>query len=385
MCEWRELFGYTDDRLTHHLWDCHRLHQPHSVYYGPDSVHSTFEADSCSAHLGAPTCGLWIPDHQAFVKLLVNQAPAFLGGWCLIGIVAASMSTASGAILAMGTVVSNNLVRQFVSWLPHLVTHDNLLLVARISTLPVTITSACIAAYYSSAGSSTGGIGYLLIIAFDVVLASVVVPLFGCFYTKHPSPRAALLAILGGASTRIALEFTLPKDGTLVVPYDSPAFLNFGTAASALLPSFVDGANQTHWDPAVEPCYQEPYQDYTGVDSLGSLLVCLVVFVTVQFLEHKWKRPLFHFPGDQGYIKSTSEHPLKHLEAGAVGLPWFIEDSSSYDDDGDGNYNDGDTAITSSETKARFASVAPSVAAANAPSAPPTPTPEATTTTTAEK
>jgi Na+/proline symporter len=31
---------------------------------------------------------------MAFIKLLTHQAPAFLGGWCLLGIVAASMSTA---------------------------------------------------------------------------------------------------------------------------------------------------------------------------------------------------------------------------------------------------------------------------------------------------
>ena len=63
------------------------------VHYGPDSARAEFETDSCHALLGLPTCGLWVPDADAFVKLLSNEAPAFLGGWCLVGIVAASMSS----------------------------------------------------------------------------------------------------------------------------------------------------------------------------------------------------------------------------------------------------------------------------------------------------
>lgn len=72
-----------------------------SVHYGPDSIHAEFAADTCSSILGLPTCGLWLPDPIAFVKLLTHEAPTVLGAWCLCGIVAASMSTADGAILAM--------------------------------------------------------------------------------------------------------------------------------------------------------------------------------------------------------------------------------------------------------------------------------------------
>jgi len=55
-------------------------------------------------------------------------------------------------------------------------------------------------------------------VAFDIVFATVVVPLFGCFYAETPSPRAALLAIVGGMVTRIVLEFALPKDGFFLLP-----------------------------------------------------------------------------------------------------------------------------------------------------------------------
>jgi Na+/proline symporter len=270
-------------------------------------VFSELDADTCSNSLGVPTCGLWIPDVLAFIKLLVNQAPPFLGGWCLIGIVAASMSTASGAILAVGSVVSNNLGRDVLSFIHGTVTHKHLLVAARAATLPVTAISASIAAYYNTASSSTAGTSYLLIVAFDIVLATVVVPLIGCFYAKHPSPRAALLAILGGAATRTILEFTLPKDGFLVMPYDDPSFMIVGPAASIYPPMFID-TNQTTWNPEDQPCLETPYKDFTGVDSLVGFSVCLVLFLALQAIENKRQSPLFDFPGGQGYVKLADPH-----------------------------------------------------------------------------
>jgi Na+/proline symporter len=115
---------------------------------------------------------MWVPDQKAFIKMLTHEAPDFLGGWCLVGIIAASMSTADGAILAMGTVMSHNVIRQFDAWVPSLAAPENLLKMARITTIPFTVTSACIASFYHSSRPS-GAMGYLLIVAFDVVLATV--------------------------------------------------------------------------------------------------------------------------------------------------------------------------------------------------------------------
>jgi Na+/proline symporter len=175
--------------------------------------------------LGLPTCAAWAPDPQAFIKLLTHDVPSFLGGWCLFGVVAASMSTADGAILAMGTVFAHNVMRQFDSIFPKLVTPENLLTVTRLATIPLTLAAALIAAYYQS-DNPAGATGYLLIVAFDVVLATVTVPLFGCFYCKNPRPNAAFLSIICGAATRIIMEFTLPKDGYLLLPYEADEFLD---------------------------------------------------------------------------------------------------------------------------------------------------------------
>jgi hypothetical protein len=274
-------------------------------YYGPDSIHAEFDTDTCSEILGLPTCGAWVPDPEAFLKLLTNQAPPFIGAWCLVGIVAASMSTADGAILAMGTVFSHNVMRQLDFKWPNLVTSENLLMMARLSTIPFTLIATILAAYYKQTG-------YLLIVAFDIVLASAVVPLFGCFYTKNPSPRAAFCSVLTGVVVRLTLEFALPKDGFLILPFNSAEFYDYGSAASTRLPTFIDGAEGDVWDPATEQCSQPQLEDYTGVDSITAFLCSIVVFVTVQYLEHlRDGKALFTLPGMVPYEKKTGQHEEK--------------------------------------------------------------------------
>ena len=247
---------------------------------------------------------MWKPDPDAFMKMMTQYAPTYLGGWCLIGIVSASMSTADGAILAMATVFSQNLLRQLDTRFPSLATADNLLKITRIATLPLSLSSVMIAAYYKSAG----GTGYLLTVAFDIVLATVVVPLFGCFYAKNPRPSAAFLSIVCGASTRLIMEFVLPKDGFFIFPQDGPEFLNYGPAASTKFPTFMDRNETEVWNPETEPCDQARYEDYSGVDSLTSFLVNLIVFVSVQTIENFREKPLFTFAGLIGYTKSIDQY-----------------------------------------------------------------------------
>ena len=201
-------------------------------YYGPDSVYAEFEADTCSAILDLPTCAMWKPDPKAFIKMLTTVPPAFLGGWGLLGIVAASMSTSDGAILALGTVFSHNLMRHVAPF-----SEEKLLTLARISTVPFALIAMLIASFYQSEHPA-GATGYLLIVAFDVVLAGCIVPLFACFYVKDPSPTAGLAAIIGGTLMRLILEFSLPKDGFLLLPFKKDEFLDYGVPSSDLYPGF---------------------------------------------------------------------------------------------------------------------------------------------------
>jgi len=267
------------------------------VYYGADSVYSSYNADSCHLLYDRPTCAQWNPDPNAFLMLLAHQAPPVLGAWCFIGIISASMSTADGAVLAMGTVLSHNILRQLDTWFPQIITPDNLLMMARLATIPCTLASTLVAAYYHSSRPG-GGTGALLIVAFDVVLATVVVPLVGCFYTNSPSPRAALLAILCGGTCRLILQFALPKDGYKIWPFSGPEFYDFGPAASADYPSFMDVPLNWTWNVTAQPCEQRQYKDYTGMDSVASFVLAIVVFISVQYYEYKYNRSLFKFAED---------------------------------------------------------------------------------------
>jgi Na+/proline symporter len=268
------------------------------LYYGPDSTRGVFEPDSCSSHQGMPTCAQWVPDGFAFIKLLTHDVPGFLGGWALIGIVAASMSTADGAILAIGTTFSHNVLRHLDVWYPEMINKDNILHFARVSTLLFTLVSGLVAVFYKT---STGA---LLIVAFDIMFATSVVPLIACFYIKQPSPRAAFASILAGGGTRIILEIVLNKDGSLVAPFDSDNFLIAGAAASSALPTFMDAAPSALWDAAAQTCQQERYRDWTGIDSLASPLVSLLVFLPIHYIERALGRPLFWFPWGEGYDKN---------------------------------------------------------------------------------
>lgn len=230
-----------------------------------------------------------------------TQGPAELTDvrFSLIGIVTASMSTADGAILAMGTVWAHNITRQLDEWYPNLVTPKTLLQAARLSTIPLTLAATLIA-------DQVRETGYLLIVAFDIVLAAVVMPLLACYYTrKPPSPRAALVSVITGVTVRIVLEFTIPKDGYLILPYNSPEFVDYGPAASSLFPPFFDVPAADIWDPAAEPCVQPQLEDYTGVDSLAAFVASIVAFLLVHWYE--WGcldgRPMFDFPGMLPYEK----------------------------------------------------------------------------------
>ena len=288
-------------------------------YYGLDSPYATFTADTCSGILDLPQCAAWSPDSNAFLYLLTQQAPQFLGGWCLIGIVAASMSTSDGAILALGTVFSHNIVRvtSGIMGMKNVINDSNLLMIARISTVPFALIAMAIGQAYKS-DHSAGATGYLLIVAFDIALASCVVSLFGAFYTKNPSANASLFSIICGSLTRVILEFALKKDGFLLAPYGKDEFLDYGAPKSDLFPGFFDVPKDLHWDKTdTKQCSQSRFEDWTGMDSLISPVVSLLVFTVFQLLESDGKRVLNFLPDLMTpYEKEVAEEkPVAEVEA----------------------------------------------------------------------
>jgi len=200
-----------------------------------------------------------------------------------MGIVAASMSTADGAIVAMGTVFSNNLLRKIGGWFAE---DANLLKAARASTLLWAFVATCIAA------TKPNETGYFLLVAFDCVLAGGTVPLFASIYWPGIKPIAGFAALMSGSIMRAVLEFALPKDGLLLL---AGKFARIFGPAVAADPEMFDISVMGPDVAAVCPQYN--LEDWTGVDSLLSPVFSLLVLVLVQLLpiqspEHAWLTPI---------------------------------------------------------------------------------------------
>jgi len=330
--------------------------------YGPSSPHAEFVADSCSRHITVlacfgpgkidtnpannpgctgdgingcdpkirtgfcnaipmhtPTCGEWKPDKYAPLKMLTCYdetchaftdylgdsglpgtfpgfvgnfpMPAFLGGWVLLAIIAASMSTGDGSILAMGTVLGHNIMGKFKHGY-------SLLTITRWSTVLWAMISAGIASLVP------GKTGYLLIVAFDIMLAGTVVPMFAAVYWPSCKPTAAFAAMVAGSLTRFIFEFALQKDSLLL------AVGTFAETYAAGLYDYADFKKFTNWDILVaaqgatdyaatgaqEACPQRPLNDWTGLDSLLSPCVCILTLLIGQLVlpetNHPWFTPV---------------------------------------------------------------------------------------------
>ncbi|CAN0077118.1 unnamed protein product [Pylaiella littoralis] len=290
------------------------------LHYGPDSQFASFTVDTCSKFLDLPTCAAWEPDSVGFLKLVTTQMPTFLGAWVLIGISAASMSTSDGAILAISTVLSHNIARKAIPGGESLTDHT-LLKIVRGSIVPITLIASIVASTYAQTG-------YLLIVAFDIVLAGCIAPLFAAIYFKKwVTPGGALAAVLFGSILRAILEFALPKDGLLAIPYGDYNF-DYGPGEVGPLPTFIDAPAAEQWDP--ETCEQPRMEDWTGLDSLISPVFSLVMMFVWSFIEKKLDRTLWScipehwldptFTLNKSVSKSES-HPNLDLAANPTANP----------------------------------------------------------------
>jgi len=145
--------------------------------------------------------GLSPDDGPVMYQLLDDHAPLLLAVLVLSGVVAASFSTASGAILATSAVAVRNIggVRREVE--PgH---HDPLLRWTRVAMIPVVAVSIVLAIRVSQTG-------ILLTLAFDLMLACLIAPfLLGLFWSRATS-TAALAAAGVGLVVRLVLLALVP-------------------------------------------------------------------------------------------------------------------------------------------------------------------------------
>merc|ERR1711998_414539 len=107
---------------------------------------------------------------------------------------------------------------------------------------------------------------------------------------KNPSANASLFSIIFGSLTRVILEFALKKDGFLLAPFGKDEFLDYGLPKTDLFPGFFDVPSDLHWSKTdAKQCPQSRFEDWTGMDSLISPVVSLLVFLTFQLLESDGK------------------------------------------------------------------------------------------------
>lgn len=144
--------------------------------------------------------GISAADGPVLFTLLDEYAPPLIAVLVLSGVVAASFSTASGAILATSAIAVRNLITIRRSRTGGT---DPLLRWTRLAMLPIVALGSFLAIQVSQTG-------ILLTLAFDLMLACLAAPfLFGIFW-KRPGALAALVAVGVGFTVRMTYLVLTP-------------------------------------------------------------------------------------------------------------------------------------------------------------------------------
>ncbi len=174
------------------------------------------------------------PDGPVLYALIDGVVPPLLGLLVLAAILSASLSTADGAILGTSSVLAHN-----VMGIRHAGSHgaggDRLLLITRLMAVVITILGVVL-------GLKVPQTGVLLLLAFDMSFAGLVVPLIGGLFWPQATRQGALACILVGSITRLVFFSLMPTmfgvDNTLLYfPSDlfTIDFDGFPTMISPLL------------------------------------------------------------------------------------------------------------------------------------------------------
>lgn len=172
-----------------------------------------------------------------------NMLPTIVAGILIAGIIAASLSTIDGAMLSMGNILTQNLLR----------VQDNLddqtgeesektfLYFSRLSLVPI----ACLAMIFAILLPSPG---VLLTVSFDIMFSSLLAPFVFAFYFKKPNASAAIYAIATGFILRFLFWILTPtafgvENTILYIPnsFLTSSWDGIGTIVSPLVAFLVYG------------------------------------------------------------------------------------------------------------------------------------------------
>ncbi|MEB3278494.1 MAG: sodium:solute symporter family protein [Lyngbya sp.] len=173
------------------------------------------------------------PDGPLLFALLKGVVPPLLGLLVIAAILSASLSTADGAILGTSSVMAHNIlgIRQNH---PH-AAGDKLLQITRIMAVIIT----AFGVFFALRVPQTG---ILLLLAFDLSFAGLLIPLVGGLYWQKATGEGAVACILAGTLTRLIFFVLMPTtfgiDNTLLYipnPVFSRDFDGFPTLISPLI------------------------------------------------------------------------------------------------------------------------------------------------------
>ncbi|PSN15747.1 sodium:solute symporter [filamentous cyanobacterium CCT1] len=189
-----------------------------------------------------------VPDGPVLFALLDSVIPPLLGLLVLAAILSASLSTADGAILGTSSVLAHN-----VLGIRHATAHgaggDRLLLITRLMAIVITVLGVVL-------GLKVPQTGVLLLLAFDMSFAGLVVPLIGGLFWAKATRQGALACIAVGSLSRLLMFTLMPT--------------MFGVDNTLLY--FPNGLFTA---------------DFDGFPTLISPLLGLAAFVAVSLLTHK--------------------------------------------------------------------------------------------------
>ncbi|HEU0122976.1 MAG TPA: hypothetical protein VFQ91_20780 [Bryobacteraceae bacterium] len=165
-----------------------------------------------------------VEDPRMVLPLFANgHLPYWIGVMVFVGVLGASMSTANGAMLVISVVMARNVWQR---WSSEKVSDATMLFLSRALALPTAIAAAWIAYVRPEPG-------ILLVVAFDIVFAGCVIPLFFGVYWARATQAGALASILTGTVARGVCYFLVP-----------PAYAGFDTLLPPILSAvaFVAGS-----------------------------------------------------------------------------------------------------------------------------------------------
>ena len=184
-------------------------------------------------------------DGPILYALLGGIVPPLLALLVIVAILSASLSTADGAILGTSSVIAHNIIGIRAD--DHNAAGDRLLLVTRVMAFIITLLGVIFALKVPQTG-------VLLLLAFDLSFAGLVVPLAGGLYWSKSTWQGALSCIILGSLTRLIFFALMPTafgiDNTLLYIPNSiftADFDGFPTLISPLvgLAAFVIVSNLT--------------------------------------------------------------------------------------------------------------------------------------------